>query len=244
MLTFVTFKWKSPRGYRSSFRGSHVNTAAAMVRRYYSKPHRFVCVTDDPTGIDTRRVEVVKLWSDFSDVPSPNGDRFPSCYRRLKLFSAEAAAIFGERIVQMDLDVVITGDLVPLFDRGEDFCAFGDTARNTHYNGSLIMLRTGTRKEVWDSFDPIKSPKITRAAGIVGSDQAWISYILGGDEKKWGPADGVYSWRCHLEPQRGLLPDNARVVIFHGRSDPWDSAIRDSVPWVREYYRGDEKVVA
>lgn len=240
MLTFVTFKWKSPKGYRSAFKGEHVNTLAAMVRRHYAGPHRFVCITDDSSGID-RQVEVVKLWDDFSDLSSPNGLRFPSCYRRLKLFSKEASYL-GERIVQMDLDVVVTASLNPLFDRDDDFCAFGDTARNTHYNGSLIMLRAGSRTQVWESFDPVNSPRLTQAAGIVGSDQAWISYTLGGGEKKWGPHDGVYSWRCHLEPQRGVLPKDARIVIFHGRSDPWDSEIQTRVPWVREHYRGEERV--
>jgi hypothetical protein len=43
-------------------------------------------------------------------VPSPCGARQPSCYRRLKAFSAEAARCSAPRFVSLDLDCVITGD--------------------------------------------------------------------------------------------------------------------------------------
>jgi hypothetical protein len=48
----------------------------------------------------------------------------------------DAADIFGERFVCMDLDCVIGGPLDPLFDRPEDLVLFKGTAPDRPYNGS------------------------------------------------------------------------------------------------------------
>ena len=144
MLSFVTFKWQPPTGYRSHFDAENVNTLFRMIRRHYSGPMRAICVTDDPQGIE-ESIEIVPLWDDFASVPSPHGGHNPSCYRRLKLFAPDAGKTFGDRLVAIDLDMVIIGSLDPLFDRPEDFVIWGqsDYPQTQWYNGSLWMLRTG-----------------------------------------------------------------------------------------------------
>lgn len=234
MLSVVTFKWKPRPGYRSTFTAAHVNILRRMVARHYATPHRFVCVTDDATGLDPA-VAVVPLWSDFATVPSPHGGHNPSCYRRLKVFSADIAAVLGERFVCLDLDTVIVGDCAPLFDRPEDFVIWGETDPRSFYNGSLFLLRAGTRRQVYDRFDPKTSPRLAFKAGKFGSDQGWISYCLGKGEAMFGRQDGVYSFRVHLAPRGGALPADARMVMFHGKIDP-DSVAAQRLPWVREHY--------
>jgi hypothetical protein len=122
------FKWKPAPGYRSMFGPEAVNTLRAMVARHFPHPHRFICFTDDTTGLDPR-VEAVPIWNDFADVPSPHGGKNPSCYRRLRLFRSDMADIVGPRFVSLDLDCVVAGDLTPLWDRPEDFVMWGDTTR-------------------------------------------------------------------------------------------------------------------
>lgn len=233
MITVVCWKWTPPRGYRSTFGPDTVNTLRAMVARHYPHPHRFVCVTDDPSGIDAD-VTIQPDFGDFVGVPSPHGGTNPSCYRRLRLFHPNAAAWFGERFVSMDLDVVITGDLSPVFNRREDFVIWGDTNRTTLYNGSLLLMTAGARPQVWDDFDPDRSPQLAKAAGQFGSDQGWIGHSLGPGEKTWSTTDGVYSYRLHVKPT-GVLPKNARLVFFHGHVDPWQPEAQRH-PWVQEYY--------
>jgi len=236
-LTFVTFKWEAYPGYRSTFRAEHVNVLFRMIDRHYQAEHRNVCVTDDPVGIDTG-IEVLPLWNDFANVPNPNGGaRNPSCYRRLKLFHPDAWKQFGERVVAMDLDTVITGDLTPLFDRPEDFVIWGQTdfPKTQWYNGSLWMLRTGTRTKVWSEFQPNVSPRMAMMAGKKGSDQGWFSYILGPKEAIWTTADGVYSYRVHLSKMNWQLPENAKFVAFHGATDPW-SYKAQQLDWVRQHW--------
>jgi hypothetical protein len=236
LIQVVTWKWKPKPGYRSTFLAEHVNTLRNMVARHYPAPHEFVCITDDAAGIDPD-IRIIPLWDDYSSIQNPLGAHGPSCYRRLKAFSAEAAEIIGPRFVSLDLDTVIVGDLRPLFDRAEEFAIWGDTAPRTWYNGSFWLLQAGARTIVWDQFDPARSPKLAKAAGQLGSDQAWLGYCLGPNEKKLSTRDGIYSWRVHLEPRGGQLPDNARMVMFHGHTDPWMPHMRSKYPWIKQHYR-------
>lgn len=238
MITVICWKWQPHAGYRSTYPPETVNVLRDMVRRHYPHPHRFVCVTDQPQGID-RDVEIIPAWNDFAHVPSPHGGtKNPSCYRRLRLFHPDAAQWFGDRFVSLDLDMVITGDLTPLWNRTEDVVFWGDTNPQpaSHYNGSMMLIRAGSRPHVWSRFDPKVSPSLSLKAKAWGSDQGWISYCLGGKEAKWTRSDGVYSFRNDLKGHP-KLPDNARVVVFHGRFDPWQHDVQKRWPWVKAHYR-------
>ncbi len=236
MLTVVTWKWETP-GYRSTFTSDTVNVLARMVGRHYKQPHRVVCVTDQPEGLDSA-IEPVPAWNDFANVPSPHGKRNPSCYRRLRLFHPEAEQFFGPRFVSIDLDAVIVNDMAPLWDRSEDVVLWGDSTNpqpGSIYNGSMQLLRACARPGVWNDFDPRTSPDLAMRAGAWGSDQGWLSYKLGRHEAKWTKADGVYSYRNHIKPTRDkALPADARVVFFHGADDPWTTG--QSLQWVRQHW--------
>jgi hypothetical protein len=234
-LSFITWKWTPPKGYRSKFAPDTVNVMRRMIARNYSEPHRFICVTDDPKGIDPA-VEIVPVWNDFADLPSPSGARNPSCYRRLKAFAPEMREVFGPRFVSIDLDTVITGDLGPVVNRPEDFVIWGDTNPRTFYNGGLWLMTAGARAQVWTTFDPVASPRAAFQAKHFGSDQGWISHCLGPNEAKWGKSDGVFSYRNDVLPQR-RLPQGARVVSFHGEFDPWDPRVQQASPWILEHYQ-------
>lgn len=211
-----------------------------MVAKHYPHPHRFLCITDNVEGLEG--IQTLPLWSQWGEIPPPSGPKNPSCYRRLRLFAPDAREWAGERVVSLDLDCVVTGDLTPLWQRPEDVVFYGDTNPKTYYNGSMMLLRTGSRPRVWTSFDPVESPRRTYEAGHHGSDQAWISYCLGPHEAKWTRADGVYSYRNHLAQTWPCeLPDDARLVIFHGRIDPWSEEVSD-LPWIQRHYFGNSGV--
>jgi hypothetical protein len=236
VLTVVTFKWKAPPGYRSTFTGKQVDTLRRMVKRNFPHPHRFVCITDDASSITEPDVEIFELWPDLGNIANPSGRKNPSCYRRLRVFAKNAGEWLGERFVVLDLDVVITGDLSPLWLRSDPFIIWKSQTAGNFYNGSMFMLDAGARPRVWEDFDPVISPRLTKQAHLYGSDQAWIAYALGGRESTWGPEDGVYSMRNNVAPGGGKLPENARIVFFHGRGDPWEPA-QQKLPWVAKNYR-------
>jgi hypothetical protein len=243
VLEVICFKWKPKTQYRSTFSAETVNVLQRMVARNLRLPHRFSCITDDAAGISAD-VRVIPLWSTYGDIPSPSGPNNPSCYRRLRIFSAEARELIGEKIVCMDLDTVITGDLTPLFDRDDDFVIWGGQSVQPKqkvlfnwYNGSLMMLKAGARQQVWDQFDPRVSPMKAHRANSRGSDQGWISYCLGQNEKIWTDKDGVLSYRCVIAPNKNKLPPGARLIAFHGKNDPWEPAMQALNPWIKEFYR-------
>lgn len=235
MLTVVTWRWRPKPGYRSTYAPETVRVLRNMVARHYPHPHRFVCVTDDATGLDD--IDTVPIWDDFANVPSPHGESNPSCYRRLRAFHPEIGRVFGDRFVSLDLDTVIVGDLTPVWQRPEDFVIWGDTGPRSRYNGSMFLMSAGCRPQVWTDFDPTHSPDQAKSAGFWGSDQGWLSYRLGPDETKWSYADGVCSYRNHILPNNGALPAGARIVFLHGKNDPWDAHVRSRHAWLREHYQ-------
>lgn len=231
MLSVVTFKWKNP-GYRCSFESQHVNTLRRMVARHYPDPHRFICITDDPAGLDPE-IEVVPMWNDHADVPNPTGGGRPSCYRRLKLWDPAIAEVVGPRFVMLDVDVVICGDLRPLWNRTEDVVMWKSPTLEWPYNGAMFMANAGARPQVWTDFDPVESPKATTAAGYRGSDQAWISHKLGWDEAVWTQRCGVYYFGAKGIGRTDPLPANAKIVFTTGGNAPW--VLKQE--WVRKHYR-------
>ena len=231
MLTVLCFKWNTA-GYRSVFTAEHVNTLQSMVSRHLKLDHRFICITDDPTGL---KCESFPLW-DFPFVKSPTWKT--NAYRCLKLFSADAVNWFEtEHVLVLDLDTVIVNDITSLIDLDLDFKIWTDRHKNTHYNSSIWLYRLGSRSQVWDTFNPVVSPRKLKERNIMGSDQAWISYSLGSGEQTWSAQDGILSFRYNLDSGKTALPENARIVFFHGKHDPWDEDIQESVSWVSEHYR-------
>lgn len=228
MLSVITFKWETP-GYRAKFTASHVNTLRRMVAANYPEPHRFVCITDDAQGLDPG-IEAVPIWDDYASVPNPSAGGRPSCYRRLKLFAPGMEAITGPRFVMLDLDALILGDLRPLWNRPEDAVFWRSPSDEWPYNGAMFMANAGARPQVWTEFDPIESPKATRARGYRGSDQAWLSHVLGADEATWTDADGVWYWGKIKD--RGRAPRGARIIFTTSGDPPWNSRR----PWMREGY--------
>jgi hypothetical protein len=200
-----------------------------MVRRHLSMPHRLACVTATPEGIDSN-IEIITPPGDFEDVRNSRWTgKKPQCYRRLSMFRRDAAAIFGERFVCMDLDVVVGGSLDPLFDRKEDLVLFKGTSRKRPYNGSLMLIKAGCRPQVFEDFTPEGAEQSGQE--FCGSDQAWLAHCLGWNEATWDETDGVFFYARYQRNYERLAP---KLLFFPGSLKPWH--IR-SDRFVRNNYR-------
>lgn len=214
MLTVMTWLWKQPNG-RENYTAEMVNVWAAMVRRNLTLDHEIACVTDDATGIDPS-IRIIEPPRDFEGVKIPTwGDALPQCLRRLSMFRPDAADIFGERFVNMDLDCVIGESLDPLFDIDADFCMYRGTSGKRPYNGSMLLMTAGARPQVYEDFSVEGAAYAGRM--FVGSDQAWISHCLGWGERTWGDEHGVLWWGNRKREIRGPK----RVMFFPGFPKPW-----------------------
>lgn len=230
-MKVLTWLWQQTDG-RSSYDESHVRVWAAMVRRHLTLPHKLAVVTHikGDYGPD---VEVIKPPREFEDVRIPSWrESYPQCFRRLVMFRKDAADIFGaDRVVCMDLDLVVCDSLDPVLDIEDDFKIARGTFRTRRYNGSLMSLKLGSRPQVYDDFTPEKAVEAGRKH--IGSDQSWLSHCLP-NEKMWTPDDGVCFWMA------SYTPDKARVVFFAGATKPWHLATVGDTAFVNEHYRGKQ----
>lgn len=229
MITVACWKWRRiATGHQLphvvDYTAEHVHRLRDMVQRNTTVEHQFVCITDDPEGLDC---ETLPLWNTLEA---------GGCYHRLKAFDPEFD-LLGDRFAWIDLDCVITGNIDHLLEVDADFAIHRYAYNNRplqRYNGGLLVMNRGARRQVWETFDPVDTPKLIARLNhnqrVVGSDQAWISLVLGQNERKLGPADGVYEV-AHLRDKP--LPGNACAVMFSGARDPSAS----NLPWVKEHYR-------
>jgi len=223
MITVITYLWGR------KYRPIHVQILAASVARWLSLPHRFVCVTE-------LAVDGVKTMRN----PAP---QYPArCYRRLWLFSNEARSL-GERILHLDLDVVICGPLDGLLARAGDLVIYragSIAARGYSLNPSVLSLTPGTQTDLWDRYrrDPVTLGAAANADGFWGSDQAVIGYLRrDAAVETFGDADGVVSFRRMRRERLAAPPPGTCIVSFHGRRTPFEKELQHEHPWIRAAWR-------
>lgn len=218
MLAVVTYRWGDAYG------PEHVNTLYFMARNHIKQPFRFFVIGD----------ESPYYHDDILWLPLPDSLRaLPRCFPRLGLWSHWTRSL-GSRLLMLDLDCVITGNLEPILARREPIVFWRDALARTGprpycYNGGFLLMNPEARTEVWTDF-PGADKVIGK--GFIGSDQAWYAMHFGTGMPVVTEADGVLSYKFDHVRERGL-PDGARIVMFHGRPKPWD--VQDE--WVREHYR-------
>jgi hypothetical protein len=236
VISIVCWLWNGTGLGDRPYAPQHVNTLRKAIARHTSIPHRFVCVADSAAGFD-KEVEVFITPLEakkIGELRSPEGGRFPSCYRRLWNFSPEAKAL-GDVLFCVDIDTVAVRDWAPLLDRKEDFVGwrpYRDWGRKLRFGGGSYLIKAGSRPQVWADFRGQSSINEARRAGFRGSDQAWLSYKLGGKEPYYAKEDGIYSIR-DMKGTEHRLPRDARMVHFNGPTKPWSSPLL----WVKEHWQ-------
>ena len=167
MICVATYFWRDPerdnqrRGY--VFRHEHVHVLKSMVARNLSLPHRFVCVTND----NIEGVDCVPLdWR--KHVPGT------VCIRLMQHNGEWCRANLGERVLSLDIDVVITGSLDHIVARTEPIVLWRNpnfpAPLRAFYQSSVQLFSAGARQELWDDFDPQQTPR-------------WMNWRFGGKEQ-------------------------------------------------------------
>lgn len=225
MLVICTWGWGGKYGR------DDVAKLSAGVRRHLAQAHRFLLVTEwgdlGLPGVQRVPIKDVELT------------RFKGCFARLRMFDpawqAECSIVAGDRIVCIDLDVVVTGPLDPLFNRPESFVILqGANASNPcPYNGSLWMLRAGYRPDVWSEFT-VEGARLVPHYEFP-DDQGWFAHKLP-KAAGWraGSPSGVYAFQKPGWPKGDALPKGARLVVFPGWRSP---SLFTALPWVKEHWR-------
>lgn len=152
-----------------------------MVKTHLNQPHRFTCVNDSP---------------------------YPGWWAKVSLFEPGR---FKGRVLYLDLDVTVIGNLDDLANYPYPFAGIQDYGRPLVMNSSVMVWDAGYADRVFTEFS--KSVML-RLPG----DQEWISEKVNVTffPKRWCP-----SYKKDILKQR-RIPDDARIIVYHGRPKSWD----------------------
>ena len=241
----ICIKWGRAFGSRD------VNMLFRACRAHNPTPLRFICLTDDAHGF----VDGVEAWPIPDIGLSPEEWARPGVWPKLSLFSPELSGL--GRVVFIDLDMMVVGDLSPFFEptSGAVFQNMGDSWRPEPKNderetGSCIFsYDPGAERNVLDVFLADKAGAMSRwqnEQDFVGDHVSNASY--------W-PDGLVVSFKRHLCHRYGAglfvrpmpPPRTASIVAFHGTPRPMETMEKliwgpfphfhfGKAPWISKYF--------
>ena len=217
------------------YSAGYVNRLYRGVKAHLHRPFRFVCVTDDPSGL----VEGVDAQP-FPPPPpgwTPNAryPDWPSIYVKLLVFEKGFANLEGPTLF-LDIDQIITGDIDCFFDyKPGEFCIIHNwielrkrifRASPMIGNSSCFRFDAGEKSdyiyrkflsEIVDAIDP----------RLYRTEQAYMTHAVGLDKVNWWPEYFVRSFKrsCtwpwplnHFFAPR--FKAGTRILCFHGAPSP------------------------
>jgi hypothetical protein len=231
--------WQPDEGSKFSapYTADDVRKLQRMVAKHCTAPHQFGVITDRP--------ELFAGDADIRAIPIDRATHVPStCYVRLMTFHPDGKALFGaDRLLQIDLDTLIVGNIDHLVTREENLVLWRNPARHpsrpgrSAYNTSILLHELGTIPEIWQTFVDFR----TVGKRIPAKDDQWfLSDALGEDVPYFdGVRDGVYRIAREDTPNSGVwgeLPANACIVTCPGSEGKADNpAVMAGNPWLAEY---------
>jgi hypothetical protein len=240
MVNVICMKWGVKYG------PEYVNKLRSMVRRHLQRPHRFVCFTDDATGLDLAAgIEALPLPA--MDLP-PDKERG---WRKLSTFASPLADLTGP-VLFLDVDVVIVGALDDFFEPRGPFHIIHDWAKPWRITGnsSVYRFEAGTQPELLANF----IAQIDQVKREVRNEQEYLTremHRLG--QLAYWPAEWCVSFKHNCLPvfplnyfQVPRIPPGARIVVFHGHPNPDEAEIGRGhgllrhvrpTPWITEHWR-------
>ncbi|SLN76033.1 glycosyl transferase [Roseisalinus antarcticus] len=249
--TIACIKWGT------AFGPEYVNRLYSGVRRHMPGRVRFICMTDAAEGLHPE-VEILHLpeepfhaeMSAALAVANRQG-----AMRKVSLFRPGLIEGLAGPVLGFDLDVVITGDLTPIWEMAPGKLAMradwveARRGRPTGH-GSVFRFDPARHGYLYDEIARAPGAEVARARG---SEQRYTSSkAQARGDFAYIPNDLVVSFKhdcLGLPPVNWLrparLPADARVVCFHGRpkmpeavsgyAGSWLRAARP-VPWLAEHW--------
>ena len=230
-LSIVVWLWGN------KYTEQHVNVLSRAVKNNLSIPFTFYCITDRTNkSLFDKDVMIVPLWENLKELQLQ--------YRRLYLHSEDMREYFGERILQLDLEMIVLEDFTHLVDSDLPFKIWkcpSTCSRGWMYNTSMMLMDTGYYSKVWDRYrhTPGKQIALKNSSKWLGSDQAILSLYLPANCPVWTKADGVYSYKMEIEPHTSyaILPPSDAVIVAPYTKN-YDPAKLLHNPWVKAYWEG------
>lgn len=212
MIHIVCIKWGN------KYAPEYVNNLYRGVCRNTTIPFSFTCYTDDTTGVIPEICQ-----------PLPE-TTWQGWWTKLLLFKPDMhkQASIGDRIVFLDLDIVITGNIDDILSLKETFVVPSDPYRmgTTNISSAFMSWEYGQYDYIYERFDGNTRP-------YSRGDQQFVEIQLKDKASRLQVLlPGQYvSFKADLK--KGSLPENTRMVDFHGKPNPHECNIQ----WVKDNWK-------
>lgn len=223
-VNILCFKWGA------LYPADYVNRLYRAVKEHMHRRFRFVCVTDDPSGLD-EGVDV----QPFPEKPEGYPRGWPDIFVKLLVFKDGFANLEGPTLF-LDIDQAITGDLDCFFDyKPGEFCIIHNWIERRKRifrkvpdigNSSCFRFEAGKMNHVYELFLKEMNEAINQK--FYRTEQAYMTHAVGLKNINWWPSDWVVSFKrsCQrifplnlfMTPKRPAK--NARILCFHGNPSP------------------------
>tara|TARA_R100001244_G_scaffold47793_2_gene42606 strand:- start:1623 stop:2222 length:600 start_codon:yes stop_codon:yes gene_type:complete len=162
----------------------------------------FLCLTD------------MALPADITALPLAH--RWPGWWSKIELFRPD----IDGAILYLDLDSSAVGDLSDMTAVNR-LAIMRDVYRPDGLQSSVMFLPQSERGRVWREW--MRCPEKWMRFYRVGGDQAFLERLWLKSAARWQDIlpGQVVSFKADKIAERGV-PENARVVAFHGKPRPWD----------------------
>ena len=247
-VNILTLKWGTKYG------PEYVNRLYAGVDRHLTLDFRFLCFTDDSSGLHPE-VEAHPI-PDFGIPPAWRH----TPWLKIALFRDGLAGLVG-RSLFLDLDILITGRMDDFFSFASGRpCIIHDWENPVQRifrrhgepgNSSVFRFESAKSGVIFERFMAERRQALAQYRTVV--DQRYLAEALGPD-KAWWPSEWVVSFKRHCIPAfprnhfaAPRLPPGARIVVFHGLPNPHEALVgyrsrrphRNCRPtaWIADHWR-------
>lgn len=139
-----------------------------------------------------------------------------SWWAKLALFDRDAFSP-GQRVLYLDLDTVVTGDLLDIATMPGAFCCLRDFYRPWGLGSGVMLWTHGTCDDIADEWHALDRPRLS------GGDQMWIETRRPDAIRIQDRLPGqVVSFKADCQT---IVPPNARLVCFHGQPRPHETRL-------------------
>lgn len=206
----------------------YVNRLYASVARNMTRPFRFVCLTDDETGL-RHEVETLPIPDIRVDAPYTNRP-----WRKLAVYVPELGDLSGQALF-LDVDLLITGPLDEFFDLPGEYCVIHNWTHPNRIvgNTSVFRFEIGAHADLLELYESKPTQYWVDKYRI---EQTFLSYEL--PKLTYWPKPWCISFKRHCLPGGvkwpkamlnwflpSKLPADARIVAFHGKPNPDDALV-------------------
>ncbi len=242
--------------YGTTYGAEYVNKLFGMVMANITVPFRFYCFTENPDGVDDR--VIVKPIPELHDADGKQITGFSRWNKEAGMCDNDLGGydLRGKRVLFLDLDIIITGNIDSFFsyhEKDDDFIIIKDWSKgkkNTRFGqASCYAFKVGTLgdiKEYYEQHAAAMNKKYKTASQEFLSDMIVKKF---GALKFW-PEDWVKSFKYHCLPINVLRwiktptqPRDAKIICFQGYPNPEDALVGrwvprgQKVPFLKRWYK-------